>query len=554
MHYLLLWIEGLSVALLFASTATAWPPATQRRFYKKLWTSSMVLVPMAVYLPMLYFSYLLFHRDLEPSWLFLYMLALTISYFIGIVLIIQRNRAIKVREPDYIAKVKEYRVLAFISVLALFVITVSLLYFSVIYKLANIQSKAKSTIVASFSARVPDKDNAALIYEKAIERFGEEDFPDKYRHSPDIDPLSDEVVKYLKGKQDVLDILDQAAEKDVFYVEHDLLDPGWPLSFIGELKFGDYREMANLLSLDARNCAARGNQTGAMERVMAIQKMAKHLGQIPFMIHLMISCAIDGIALETFEMVIDDAENKPLLFDALEEDALRNCSRDIKRTLQGEEGFMLHNLVANDIALIPYGFSMLFSDCKLLPCKDPGGMQLFLYRIIKPFWYIFMLPEEIDLNKGRFEPFRELQEIVSQPYYKSFEDLEDWKFRLENEIRGLIISYSFIDFSSYTNRKIKVMAKYRVARLASAVNHYKIQKQVYPASLEELMPDYISEIPLDPFDGEPLKITVVDDGIVIYSIGLNRIDENGRDHDFEDGDDITFCLGAAYKKRRSKDS
>lgn len=48
-----------------------------------------------------------------------------------------------------------------------------------------------------------------------------------------------------------------------------------------------------------------------------------------------------------------------------------------------------------------------------------------------------------------------------------------------------------------------------------------------PPSLDTLVPAYLTAVPLDPFDGKPLKYTQDADGYVIYSVDRDRADDGG---------------------------
>ncbi|MCL2743169.1 MAG: hypothetical protein FWE67_04890 [Planctomycetaceae bacterium] len=66
----------------------------------------------------------------------------------------------------------------------------------------------------------------------------------------------------------------------------------------------------------------------------------------------------------------------------------------------------------------------------------------------------------------------------------------------------------------------------------------------YPSTLDALLGRYIDEIPLDPFSGEPFRYIAGEPGsaspnFLLYSVGPNGIDEEGRDHSgIPKGDDI----------------
>jgi hypothetical protein len=50
----------------------------------------------------------------------------------------------------------------------------------------------------------------------------------------------------------------------------------------------------------------------------------------------------------------------------------------------------------------------------------------------------------------------------------------------------------------------------------------------WPEALTELCPDLLPEVPLDRFDGKPLRYRLVDGQPVVYSVGRNRVDDGGQ--------------------------
>ena len=54
---------------------------------------------------------------------------------------------------------------------------------------------------------------------------------------------------------------------------------------------------------------------------------------------------------------------------------------------------------------------------------------------------------------------------------------------------------------------------------AMASTAFKGANGRYPAKLEDLFPDFIDRISLDPFDGKPLKMKPVEGGVELYSVG-----------------------------------
>ena len=89
----------------------------------------------------------------------------------------------------------------------------------------------------------------------------------------------------------------------------------------------------------------------------------------------------------------------------------------------------------------------------------------------------------------------------------------------------------------------------RAARTALAVERFRLSRGKLPESLQDLVPDYLGSVPLDPFDGKPLRYRVTDHGYIVYSIGADGVDDGGMpDPIGMEPPDITFTVGRPDKR------
>jgi hypothetical protein len=103
---------------------------------------------------------------------------------------------------------------------------------------------------------------------------------------------------------------------------------------------------------------------------------------------------------------------------------------------------------------------------------------------------------------------------------------------------------------SVVTRGIEVQAVVNLSVTALALERYRLANGRYPTSLEELVPDYLGEIPKDPYDNSPLRYRKNPERFVLYSIGHDLTDDNaseGYDHSssfnpFERSPDIIWPL------------
>jgi len=94
----------------------------------------------------------------------------------------------------------------------------------------------------------------------------------------------------------------------------------------------------------------------------------------------------------------------------------------------------------------------------------------------------------------------------------------------------------------------------RCAIVALAAERCRRDKKAWPDNVEQLCPQYLAVVPLDPFDGKPLRYRHLKDGVVIYSVAQDGVD-NGGNLDRErygtsSGTDIGFRLWDANKRRQ----
>ncbi|MBM3289672.1 MAG: hypothetical protein FJY92_05930, partial [Candidatus Hydrogenedentes bacterium] len=69
----------------------------------------------------------------------------------------------------------------------------------------------------------------------------------------------------------------------------------------------------------------------------------------------------------------------------------------------------------------------------------------------------------------------------------------------------------------------------QIASVVLRIEIARVMGTAVPSAVEALVPQYIHAIPIDPFDGKPMKYRRNDRGYVVYSIGADRMDGGGRD-------------------------
>jgi hypothetical protein len=90
------------------------------------------------------------------------------------------------------------------------------------------------------------------------------------------------------------------------------------------------------------------------------------------------------------------------------------------------------------------------------------------------------------------------------------------------------------------NSALRMETTIAITRTGIALERYRLRtgNSSYPVSFEALVPDFLPEVPLDPFGSQPLRYQLQADGSPhVWSVGSNLIDDGGLPcFDFDEGD------------------
>jgi hypothetical protein len=82
--------------------------------------------------------------------------------------------------------------------------------------------------------------------------------------------------------------------------------------------------------------------------------------------------------------------------------------------------------------------------------------------------------------------------------------------------------------SAVFGKVMRVEAAKQIIVTAIALKRYQLKHGNYPADLNSLVPEFVSTVPIDPVDGQPLRYRPNADGtFLLYSVGENGVDDGG---------------------------
>jgi hypothetical protein len=120
-----------------------------------------------------------------------------------------------------------------------------------------------------------------------------------------------------------------------------------------------------------------------------------------------------------------------------------------------------------------------------------------------------------------------------------------------NAVGKLMYNLIVANFRSVIEKKCRLESKVAGVRLVVALRIYKKKNGCLPDSLSVLVPDYIDEIPRDPYDGKPFRYDKA--GGIVYAVGGDLKDSGGSTNLIRSGksrrcrfgntEDIVFEMG-----------
>jgi hypothetical protein len=532
-------IEGLTAALLLVALVAAWAAHRPRGLARWGWPVLVVLVvaiPAALTVYGLWFlnrmgTVSLTSLTAAAGW--------TLAFLLGsFVVVSSAPRA----GGDPEARPWSVRSLgvAFAAAAILTVITMSNLDVAVKGQLAAVRVEAGARALALATPRSADAPNAAAVYRRAFAALAPppEQLPahlrdqatpwKKHYDRAAFDPADREQKEFLESQQRGLALLREAAA-----IPYCAFDRDWsgdtapvdvPLPELAGLRHG-----AVLLAYDALARASRGDGDGAADDVAAIFGIARHI-RYPLMIDLLAAVKIERIGARALEDVLALAPPKDL--KRLTAGTGEPFREFLRRTFAMEEAWGLAAVV-----MIATGQARGSPELQEQTPMDAFGEAL----LDSPVYRVFFL--EGDLAAYR-RHLRTMRENAAKPTPAALDGFEEHEkviraTRGGGVLAGLLIPavykilYAALDGDATRG----------LVRLAVAATLYKAKHGKHPEKLSELVPEFLPEVPADPYDGRPLRLKRTDGGLVLYSIGRDRRDDGGRPMDEEKWEgDLVFRL------------
>lgn len=267
------------------------------------------------------------------------------------------------------------------------------------------------------------------------------------------------------------------------------------------------RGLARVLALEATVRAHRGDVDGAVESLHALGTLTRSIRDEPLLVSQLVAAAVDGVAASR---TLDVASQLPLSDEQLRSFQELFRERDylarVHHGIVGERAFG-HSLFAD-----PSG---LDSQAIGLP---RGALVLVKFRHRDHEFYL--------------ENMTTLARATETSWPEALQAADE----LEAKMRGiggfdrfqLMLSALAIPAQrAIMTAGARSDANARMADAALGILRFRLRQGREPETLAELVPADLEAVPIDPYDGRPIRYKVVDGTVILYSVGPDRTDNDG---------------------------
>jgi hypothetical protein len=307
-------------------------------------------------------------------------------------------------------------------------------------------------------------------------------------------------------------------------------------------ELGPLREAARLLTIDAHVAALAGDGDRAFENAEAILRIGEHASQTPMLISDLVAIAILRLDIDLIGTLLRD---QPDLFSDQQLVELSHGLAAVRGGGQLRVRFVAERWSFDDIVQRLYtddghGGGHLAADSSDLLASLSGADQSPLNEMLRGVGEVLVKSAVSAVIADRAEmraKYRELMDAWETdgqlPLWKLKEsrvDLEIVRMK-ESAIERLRYLPIVIMMPSLSRALVitELATQERDATLAAlACELYRRRTGNWPPSLADLSPRYLPAVPVDRFDGQPLRYRLINGHPVIYSIGMDLDDDGGR--------------------------
>ena len=342
----------------------------------------------------------------------------------------------------------------------------------------------------------------------------------------DAKPVNDEEIRAMKTlvaeNSPLLEILIELSERPPVSTEE--IYGYKKLKYLGYTKLLNKipnllasRSSANYLLIDGYLAHASGDSELALTRCAQVMELGNLIRDYPFLVAQMVATSISLLGLEFAERLGSEAN--------LSDETLHSFVAVLDRSYRREA--FLHGLDGERLAGIER-FEAIGHDVEReVFTSNSRGVDFFMLLYgTQPFRFFRYRDEVKYLQIAQAN-----MELAVRPYY---EVADAFPAVLSGLLKWPIRNYPLTSLLLHNGQRVSLSQAEHETGVTLAVVGYQLKRYnmehgAYPESLTALTPEFMAEVPLDEFDGKPLRYRREGEGFILYSVGTNLVDDGGED-------------------------
>ena len=332
-----------------------------------------------------------------------------------------------------------------------------------------------------------------------------------------------------------------------------------------------HRELARSLRIRANLRIGQGDLDAAWDDVMAIYRISRLSAQGITLIESLVGIAVDGIAFETTteilrsrdltdklaRRILVDLKGLPRIPPLAEKidiaerymglDCVQTLARqsDLLKTLrmiQSLSGIdlQLPSLAENQQPTVAKGTTLVvFQENGNEPV--PPGIDWNVTAELLNGWYDRLVAAA---GEEDFEQRKQMFAIIEKDIVNLKANLSPAEImkiaagkpdqQVGRMIGNVLVALLIPAINAVSQAEQEALTRTDVLRIGFAAEVHRRELGVYPSELGKLLPNYLDKIPGDRMSGKPLRYNVINQKVILYSVGRNGRDDRGRGYSDDD--------------------
>jgi hypothetical protein len=216
----------------------------------------------------------------------------------------------------------------------------------------------------------------------------------------------------------------------------------------------------------------------------------------------LVAIAVDRVAIESLQVAIADFHVPVGDLAALKISDAVSFRLLFQRGLRGEEALRLATF--DDVG----SGRMEFSDI------DASHPHWIADPPLSSAYRVFMLGDDLAAHR-LFTA--EMDHAARMPYWQARDRLQHIEQQMRESPGGALTAMLLPAVGKAMETAARADARRDVARLGLAIYVYRARNGRFPATLDDLAPEFIAAVPPNPFDGKPIKLRRTGGGVTVDS-------------------------------------